>query len=170
MKNFKTIALLLFATAILGCSTTEKVIKDGTVYTLKGDKILSNNIDVSETLSSEEKNAIQSILEERLADEQAADKLIDANEAKQKKLEKIQQKAEAEQKLLEKQLEKKEDKIEAKEDARANFIKANAKLNENTAKYQKLHDAGKLSPRDEEKWARKLKKLQEAKDKAEKNL
>lgn len=168
MRFFKTIAILLFTTAIFGCSSTEKVIKDGNVYTLKGNKILTNGVDVSETLSSEEKNAIQSILKERLAAEKAADELTEANEAKQKELERVQEKAEAKQKELEKQLKEREDKIEAKEDAREDFLKANEKLMDDTAKYQELHDAGKLSPRDEDKWAKKLQKLQENKDKAEK--
>ena len=60
-----------------------------------------------------------------------------------------------------------QDKLQDKEDARKDFLKANAKLKKNKEKYQQLHDKGKLSPKDEDEWAEKLKELQEEKDKAE---
>ncbi|WP_445736421.1 hypothetical protein [Mariniflexile sp.] len=167
MKFIKLLTLLLFLTIIFGCASSERVIKDGKVYTIKGNKILQNDMDISKTLTSEEKQAIQSVLEERLAAEKAVEAEKEALEAKQKELEKIQEKAEAEQKRIETQQENLQDKLQAKEDARKDFLKANAKLKKNKEKHQKLHDKGKLSPIDEEEWAEKLKELQEEKDKAE---
>ena len=110
MKFINTVTLLLFLSIIVGCGSSETVIKDGVVYTLKGSKILNNGKDVTETLTSEEKEAINSILKERLAAKKAADKKQEALEAKQKELEKVQEKAAAEQRSLEKQQENIQDK------------------------------------------------------------
>ena len=59
MKFLKRFVTLLFLTIIFGCATSERVIMDGKVYTIKGKKIFQNDIDISKTLTSEEKKAIQ---------------------------------------------------------------------------------------------------------------
>lgn len=167
MKFVKRLTILLLLATIFSCGSSEKVIRDGKVYTIKGNEILSNGVNVSENLTSEEKNAIKSVLEERLAAKKANEEEQEALEAKQEELEKIQEKAEAEQELLEAQQQALEDKIEAKEDAREAFLKADAKLKNKQQKYKELRDEGKLSPKDDEKWAEKLKELQEERDKKE---
>ncbi|MDO7170944.1 hypothetical protein [Mariniflexile sp. AS56] len=166
MKFIKALILVLLV-SVSGCSSSETVIKDGKVYTIKGDKILNNGVDISKTITSEEKNAIESVLKQRQAAKKAADEKAEALEAKQEELERVQEKAEAEQKVLEKQQEALQDKLEAKENARADFLKANEKLKKAKDEYKELHEKGELSPRDEEKWAEKLKELQTEKDKTE---
>lgn len=167
MKIIKVLISVWCLTAIIGCSSPQTVIQQGVVYTIKGDKILNNGVDVSKTLSSEEKNAIETVLKERLATAEAAEKKKAAMEAKLKELESVQNKIKAEQKALDKQLKEAQKKREDKQDAREDFLKANEKLKDSEAKYKKLHQEGKLSPKNEEKWAKKLKELQIKKHKAE---
>ena len=59
MKFVKRLTILLLLATIFSCGSSEKVIRDGKVYTIKGNEILSNGANVSENLTSEEKNAIK---------------------------------------------------------------------------------------------------------------
>ena len=166
----KYIYILALSFLILACGSSEQVIYDGSVYGIKGDKIYKRGEKVNESLSDELKTNIRQTLDARLALEKEIEAKKEALEAEQKAQEKALKdaenalkKAEQEQKALEKAAEKKEKLREA-------FIDANSKYKDQKDKYQKLHDAGKLSPNDEEKWAKRLDKLKSKMEEAEREL
>lgn len=164
---------ILMTLLFLGLSFTiqaQEVISNGTAYDIKGDKIYKRGEKVNESLSDELKTNIRQTLDARLALEKEIEAKKEALEAEQKAQEKALKdaenalkKAEQEQKALEKAAEKKEKLREA-------FIDANSKYKDQKDKYQKLHDAGKLSPNDEEKWAKRLDKLKSKMEEAEREL
>ena len=167
MKYIYILALTFLITA---CGSSEQVIYDGTVYEIKGNHVYNRGEKVTESLSDELKANIRQTLDARLAMEKEIKAQKDALEAEQKAQEKALKaaeealkKAEQEQKALEKAAEK-------KEQLREDFIDANSKYKDQKEKYQKLHDAGKLSPNDEEKWAKRLEKLKSKMEEAERKL
>lgn len=81
-----------------------------------------------------------------------AEKAAKAEEKAKKKAKKENEKAEKEQKKAEKELKK-------EEKAQSNFVKAGAKHTDAILKYEKLKSKGELSPVDEEKWIKKIDKL-----------
>jgi DNA repair exonuclease SbcCD ATPase subunit len=166
----KYIYILALSFLILACGSSEQVIYDGSVYEIKGDKIYKRGEKVNESLSDELKTNIRQTLDARLALEKEIEAKKEALEAEQKAQEKALKeaenalkKAEQAQKALEKALEKKEKLREA-------FIDANSKYKDQKDKYERLHDAGKLSPNDEEKWAKRLDKLKSKMEEAERKL
>ncbi|RSK41762.1 hypothetical protein [Mangrovimonas spongiae] len=155
MKKLLSVVFLMFL--ILSCGTTHKVIMDNhEVYEVKGDKIFKDGTEVTETLKKDRRDAILDTLEERLEKQEEL-------EEQQEALEKAQKEAEEQQKEIEKELKE-------KEDAREAFFDAKEKLKDQKNKYERLHKNGKLSPNDEEKWAKKLKKLAEDVAEAKENL
>lgn len=156
---FLTISLI-----VLSCGSSEKVImNDGTVYKVEGNSFYKKGKDVSENLSETEKEKILNTLNERLEYEKAAQERQEELEERREELEKAQEEAEAKQKALEEELEE-------KKEAREAFFDAKEELEKQQKKYKRLHDNGKLSPNDEEKWAKKLKDLKQELNKAENKI
>lgn len=163
MKYQYLITCLLLA-LIVSCGSSERVItSDGTVYELKGSKIINDGIDVAESLSEERKAEIESVLEAQRKAKIEALKRQEELDKKQKELEKVQKEAEKKRKEAEekrKEIEKKqadlEKKLKAQEKAREAYLKAEKRLASKLERYEKLKAKGKLSPRDEEKWQKRF--------------
>src|SRR5690606_11021060 len=148
----KYIYILTLSFLIIACGSSEQVIYDGSVYEIKGDNIYKRGEKVNESLSDELKTNIRQNLDARLALEKEAEEIKKKTQEKAiKDTEKEFKEAKKKQKAIKKALEK-------KEKLREDFIDANSKYKDQKDKYQKLHDAGKLSPNDEEKWANRLDK------------
>ncbi|MFI1772967.1 hypothetical protein [Thalassobellus citreus] len=161
-------AVLLF----LGLSLTiqaQEVAFNGVTYKVKGETILKDKVDVTTTLSVEEKAGILDVLKEQKALE--VERLAADKKAKElEKAEKAKKKAEKEQKRAEKKQKKIEKALKQKEKAQSNFEKATNKYNKATAKYESLKKRGRLSPVAEAKWIEKVEKLRFKKDKFESKL
>ena len=177
--KFQKLILLMLTIILLSCGTSERVItEDGNVYEIRGNKYFNNGNNVTELLSEDEKKNITASLNKRIEAERLALEKQEELVAEQKRIEKAlkeaeakQKEAEAKQKAVEKKQEQLEDALKAKEDARQDFLKAKERLQNKKEKYQKLKDAGKLSPLDEEKWKGRFvdleKDLKEANQKLE---
>ncbi|GGD22002.1 hypothetical protein [Hyunsoonleella pacifica] len=148
MKNlFRFILLITFI--LIGISVSAQEIKvNDSIYEVKKGTILNNGVDVTDTLSEEEKAKILAEFEKR---KQAAVEAV----ATQKRVEK----AEKEQKKSEKKRKKAEKALKQKEKAQSNYNKATKKYQAAQEKYEKLKSKGKLSPMDEKKWLEKIEKL-----------
>ncbi|WP_191858639.1 hypothetical protein [Hanstruepera ponticola] len=92
------------------------------------------------------------------------------SEKETKAIHKEHQKAEKEMKRAEKKHKKAEKEHQKKEKARKNLENAKEKYEDNQSKYQKLKAKGKLDADAEEKWLKKLDKLNENIIKTEKKL
>ncbi|MGC1205259.1 MAG: hypothetical protein WA839_10280 [Flavobacteriaceae bacterium] len=148
-------------TILISCGSSERVItNNGTVYEVKGNNFYNKGKDVTDKLTDIEKKSIQSILEKRLEAEEAAKekqdeiaKSLDALKDKEKQLKDKQREI--------------EDKIANREDARDDFFEVKKKLNDLKEEYKVLKDKGELSPNDESKWRKRLKKLEKKLKEAE---
>jgi septal ring factor EnvC (AmiA/AmiB activator) len=130
---------------------------NGETYKIKKERIFKDSIDVTETLSDDEKQQIRAAFNREMAqikESEEVAKRLEKAEKEQKKAEKERKKAEKEQKKVEKALKK-------KEKAQSNFEKAVKKHEDAIKKYEKLKKKGKLSPVDEEKWLKKMDDLKE---------
>lgn len=155
MKNLIIVWLLACCIHL----NAQEVNFNGAVYLVKGDTILKDGIDVTNTLNIEEQQSIRSTLEKIEEQEEVAEK----KEKELKKAEKEQKKAENKQKSAEKALKK-------REKAHSNFEKSGKKYEDAISKYEKLKKKGKLSPEDEGKWLKKIDKLKEANEKTKRKL
>ncbi len=155
MKYYITLLLLTFSLT----SFAQEVKQGEKTYEVKKEKIFLNGEDVTETLSTEEKEVIfkeAAIISEKLKKAEKAQKAAEKLEKEKKKAEKAQKKAE---KALKK-----------KEKLQKNYKKAQDNLKKAQKKYEKLKKKGKLSPVDEGKWLDKIEKLTEKVDKAKRKL
>lgn len=141
---------------VLGLSVSaQEVTLNGAIYSVKGDVVLKNGVDVTNTLS----------LEERLEVKEALNKQTEAIEK-----EKALKKAEKKQKAAEKKQKKAEKALKKKEKAHSKYEKLAEKHESTQQKYEKLKKKGKLSPLDEQKWLSKIEKLKEQTAKAQRKL
>ena len=164
MKHSKLLFIIFFVLIAGSCGTTEKVITDaGAVYEVRGNHFYTNGEEVTETLTDDEKDAIRSQLDERLDAEKEALKQKKALEEVVKEAEKAKEEAIEEQEAIESALER-------KEKARQAFFKAKDKLQNAKEEYERAYKKGKLSPNDEEEWAKKIEGLEEDVQSAQKEL
>ncbi|ALJ05858.1 hypothetical protein APS56_12280 [Pseudalgibacter alginicilyticus] len=169
--KFSKLILLIVAIILISCGSSERVITNhGTVYEVKGKKYFSNGNNVTEQLTAKEKENINRTLDTRLKAERLEVEKQEALKSEQARVKEEIEKAEEKQKALEKKQERLKDALEAKEKAREDVLKAKDKLQDKKAKYQKLKDAGKLSPRDEEKWNDRFTDLESDLEDAMQNL
>lgn len=161
--------LMPFLVALLiSCSSSQRVITaDGSVYEIKGNKIMNAGADVSETLSDAEKASIKKLVEAQKEADEAAEKLQKELDEKQSRLDKAQKEADKKREALIEKQEALKEKLEAKEEATGDFLKAKKRLADKTKKYQRLKNKDKLSPKDDEKWQEKLKDYQQDIDDAQ---
>jgi hypothetical protein len=155
MKFF--VIVLFFGCYFIG--QAQEIDINGTIYTVKKEAIFKNGMDVTETLTLEERKEIKANLEEKIRQEKAKEE----TEKKIEKAEKEQKRAENKQKKAEKALKK-------REKEHSNFEKSVKKHEDAISKYEKLKRKGKLSPEDEGKWLKKIDKLKEANEKAQRKL
>ena len=160
----RIIITTLITLILLSCGSNERVItNEGKVYKVKGDLFYNNGKDVTNKLSSIEKERIQSILEKRLEAEKVA-------KEKQEQIEESLKQLKQREKELKDRQNQLEDKIKKREDARDDFFEIRDNLNDVKGEYQKLKDTGKLSPKEEAKWKKRLKKLELKLNRAELKL
>lgn len=144
----------------------QEVSFNGVSYEIKNDRIFKAGLDVTETLSVEEKQDIRLAFDEKTA------KLKEVEETQKRveKAEKEQENAEKDQKRAEKKQKKAEKELKNRQKTQSNFDKSIKKHKAAISKYEKLKKKGKLSPQDEEKWLEKIAKYKEASLKAKKRL
>ena len=132
---------------------------NGATYDVKKEKIFKGDVDVTETLSVEERRQIRTTFNNKMS-------RIKETEETQKQLEKAgkdQKKAEKRQKKAEKALKK-------RKKAQLSFDKSAKKYQGAIKKYEKLKKKGKLSPEDEAKWLEKIEKFEKSHNTAKKKL
>lgn len=139
---------------------------NGVNYEIKKDRIFKDSIDVTDTLSVEDKAKIREAFNKKMT------KIREAEETQNRieKAEKEQKNAEKDQKRAEKKQKKAEKELKKRQKAQSNFDKSTKKHKEAINKYEKLKNKGKLSPEDEKKWLEKIEKYKEASVKAKKRL
>jgi len=147
-------------------STAQEVEKNGKKYVVKKDKIFLEGTDVTSTFSVEEQAQLKDEFS-RLAKEI---KLKKEEEKRLKNAEKDQKKAEKDRKRAESKQKKAEKELKQKEKAQSNYEKATKNYSQAQSKYERLKQKGKLSPKDEAKWLKKLESLNEKVAKAEKKM
>lgn len=155
MKNVKRFVLLLLLILTGSIVFAQEVKVNDNVYEIKKDLIFINDVDVTNTLSEEEKSKILAAFEQKKLD------MAKAKLSKEKidKAEKAQERAEKQQKKAEKKQKKAEKEMKQKVKAQTNYDKAIKTYEDAITKYEKLKKKGKLSPIDEEKWLEKIEKL-----------
>lgn len=134
----------------------QEVISDGKLYMVKGKAIFQNGNDITSTLLNHERDKIYKTLKVQTK------KVKDAEKARNY-LEKAAKKSEKAKKSAEKALKQ-------RKKAENNFNKASYKLKQQQEKYDKLKNKGKLSPKDEAKWLKKLQGYKKTKEKAKHKL
>jgi hypothetical protein len=143
---------ITFLFILVGCLDNAQVIEhEGVSYEIKGKAIFKDGVDVTQTLSAEKQKAIMGNFEKS---QKATKKLAKDQEAFEKKL----KKNEKDLKKAEKDRKKSEKTLKQKQQAQDNFEKANKNMVQTQEKYDKLKQKGKLSPKDEEKWLKKIEK------------
>ena len=166
MKNVVRI-LLIIGLMLKGLSIYAQDIKiNDEVYQVKKDVIFKNGVDVTNTLSEEEKSKIFAAFNKQQQQIAEADRV----QKKLEKAEKEQKRAEKEQRRAEKKQKKAEKALKQREKAQANFDNATKKHKAAINKYEKLIKKGKLSPEDEAKWLEKIEKYKDNIAKAKKKL
>lgn len=148
--------MIIFFLGLGITANAQEVIKDGKIYEVKGKTIFQDDVDITSTLLSVEKNDIFKSAKQQLKEAKTAEKA-------QKKLEKAAKKANKAQKMAEKELDK-------KGKALGKFNKATQKLEQNQIKYDNLKSRGKLSPNDEAKWLKKLEGYRKELEKARRKI
>lgn len=159
MKNLKRFVLVL-GLILMGMSVSAQEVKvNDNVYEVKKDLIYKNGVDVTNTLTADEKFQIFTAFEK-----------LNLEKAEAEKTQKRIEKAEKEQKKAEKKQKKAEKALKQKEKAQSNYDKATKKHQDALKKYEKLKNKGKLSPQDEAKWLEKIEKLNANISKAKRKL
>ena len=180
MKNLIYILCLCFSVSVF----SQQVEVKNTPYNVKNGKIFKDGVEVTTTLSEEDKAQIlekaaakQAEMKEKMAVEKQLEKEKKEAEKAQKKaekelkqLEKEKKQAEKEKKRAEKERKKAEKEKELLEKRKEALEKAENNLKKEQLKYDRLKRQGKLSPVDETKWDEKIQKLTDRVNKAKRNL
>ena len=160
MKALKLIGIFTIS-LFVSCGSTERVItNDGEVYKVKGNNFYKNGTEVTDNLTEIEKQNIQSILEKRLEAEELA-------KSKQEAIEKALDDLKDKEKELKQKQKALENKIKLRQEAREDFFDLRKNLDNLEAEYKTLKDEGELSPNDDTKWQKRLKKLEKELKEAE---
>lgn len=165
--RLKSILPIVLLGLFFACGSSEKVItENGKVYEVKGNTFFNNGVNVTEQLTENEKDIIRTTLQKRKEAERIVIEKQETIAAEQDRLKTIQKEARLKEKELEKQQKALQKKLDAKEDVRQDFLKAKQRLKDKQEKYQELKAKGKLSPRDEEKWQKRLTDLEQKQETA----
>lgn len=158
--------LLLLFIGLGNVLNAQDINLNGVNYEIKNDRVFKAGVDITDTLSADEKQDILQAFDKKMTQIEASEatkKRIEKAEKEQEKAEKDQKKAEKKQKRAEKELKK-------RKKAQSNFDKTTKKHKAAISKYEKLKKRGKLSPQDEAKWLEKIDKYKVASEKAKKKL
>jgi len=165
MKKIKIsnlLALLLVST-LLACGGSQRVIsEDGKVYTVKDNDYYKNGKNISETLADEEREKLENTLEQRLKTQKIESERIERYDDELSKIDNEIKKAQDRKKSIKDEKEQFQNNIKAKEDARQNFLKIEKEYSNAQMEFEKLKNAGSLSPNDKIEWQEKLQKLEQA--------
>ena len=154
---------ILFTLIILtACGSSERVITDeGKVYEVKGNTIKNNGVNVTDSLSADEKEAINTVKERKEEAKKAFEKQQKELEDAIEKQDDIQKVARKKQNELEEKLKILENNLENKQDVRDNYATIKKRYIDKKNKFKKLKKEGKLSPNDIKDWKEKLSALKE---------
>jgi chromosome segregation ATPase len=157
----KRLIYIIVIAILFSCGSSERVItNEGKVYEIKGNTFYNNGNDVTDELTEIEKERIQTILDKRLEAEKEIKEKQENIEETLKQLRKREDELKTQQKQL-------ESKIDNREEARENFFAIRKNLNDVKNEYQQLEDKGELSVKEETKWQKRLKKLEQKLKQAE---
>lgn len=176
MRHFFTLCLIVFFSTITTSVTAQEIVIEGKNYKVEQTLFFQDDIDVTETLTVEEKAKIMAAIEakkEEIAhDEKAKQQKEQVDKATEefKAAEEENKRAEKEKKRAEKEMKKAEKQHKRTMKAKTNHNKAVKAHDNAVAKYEKLKGKGKLSPLDEEKWLKKIEKLKAKQAKAKAKL
>jgi hypothetical protein len=154
--NFLNILIFLGFGFLLNA---QEVTLNGEVYQIKKEQIFKDGMDVTESLSFEEKKQIWANFNQKMIEIKESEKI--RNKLK---------KAEKEQRTAQKRQKKVENTLKQKEKEQSRFDKAEKKYNDALKKYDKLKSKGKLSPEDDKKWLDKIEGYNKALLKAKRKL
>ncbi len=137
-------------------ASAQQVIYEGKVHEVKGKTIFQDDVDITSSLLTDEREAIFNKLKDQLKEDKNVEKAKKQRKKALKKAEKAQKKAEKA--------------LKRKQKAQDKFNKATKRLEQNQDKYEKLKGRGKLSPNDEAKWLKKINRYKRNLAKATKKL
>lgn len=170
MKLFVVVVLFLgFGNSV----QAQEIIYGGVTYKVKGNTILRDKENVTNTLSLEDQIGIMQAVEHQKVlkkEQEIAEKVLKDAEREQKAAEKKIKDAEKAQRAAEKKQKAAENELKQKQKAQSRFEDAGDDYKDAVKKYERLRDKGKLSPNDEEKWLKKINDLKEDIDKAKRKL
>lgn len=158
MKNLNilfTIACLLFTSLL----SAQQIEFKGKKYQVKGDIILLDGVDVTNSFTTAQQITLQNKLKNKII-----------LEKKIKKAEKAEKKAVSKQKKAEKKQKHAEKDLNKRVKIQKNYEISKKKYKQSQKKYKKLKNRGKLSLEDESKWLNKIEKSKERMNKNEKRL
>ncbi len=177
-KKYILSSLLFVATAF---GFAQQIVLEDVTYEVKNEIILKEGVDVTNELTEEQKmqifskkSEIQQIEVEKAKQLEALEKekqqAIKRAEKEEKERQKALKKQEKELKKAVKKQKQLEKALKKKEKAQNRLAKAKDKLARSEAKYEKLKKRGKLSPKDEAKWLKRIEGYNEDVRKANRNL
>ncbi len=172
MKTIKVIITTLLIVFSLSLSGQTIKYNDAS-YEVKKGTFFKEGVDVTQTLTEEDKLKILEAVDKKKEEMQAAkikEKQEKAVEKQQKQEEKAQKQAEKKRQQAEKEKKKAEKALAKREKLKSNYENAEKKHKQAIAKYEKLSEKGKLSPVDKDKWANKIDKLKLKLEKAKSKL
>ena len=149
--------ILFVGMTVLG--NAQNVIAGGVAYEVKGKAIFKDGVNITETLTKEQKEDILTTFQKK-------EDILKETEKAEKEL----RKAEKSQRKAVKEMKKAEKELKTRERAQSKFEDANDDYNDAVKKYEKLKKKGKLSPNDEAKWLKKIEDLKEDIKKAKRKI
>ena len=160
MRIMRKLNVLFVLFILTSCGSSQRVItEDGKVYEVSGNTIKNNDVNVTESLSTEEKESINKVIERKEKAKKAFEKEHKDLEDAIEKQEDIQRAAEKKQNELQDKLETLENNFEKKQDVRDNYATIKERYTDKKNKFKKSKKEGKLSPNDIIDWKEELAKL-----------
>ncbi|MBO3099076.1 hypothetical protein [Gelidibacter pelagius] len=145
MKNW----MFIFFMSLGIMANAQHVISEGVAYEVKGKSVFKEGIDITHTLDKSKKDQIIKTHKNKLRADKRAEKA-------RKKQEKARKKAAKD--------------LKRKQKAQDRYLKATKRLEQNQAKYDRLKERGRISPKDDEKWLKKLDRFKTNVEKRRKKL
>lgn len=146
MKNW---IFILFLSLGFAVNAQRHVIHEGKAYEVKRKSIFSDGADITHTLHKDKKDYIFKTHKSQVRADKRAEKA-------RKKQEKAQKKAARD--------------LKKKQKAQKRYLKVTKRLEKNQTKYDRLKERGRLSPKAEEKWLKRLDRYKQNAEKLRKRL
>jgi hypothetical protein len=148
-NNVMRIWIFIFFMSLGIIANAQHVVSEGVAYEVKGKSIFKEGIDITHSLDKTQKDRILKTHRTKIRSEKRAERA-------RKKQEKARKKAAKD--------------LKRKQKAQNRYLKATKKLEQNELKYNRLKERGRLSPKDEEKWLKKLDRFKKDVEKRRKSL